>query len=390
VFGHDAHAAALREAGYDPRSCGSYHASPSGPRMRNEDRVVEETCFTCHTEVAPAHYHAPATGEGDVCATCHVPLAETGFTARRVLELPFPVDHRTGSFLASDHGVAAASEAGRCTTCHTRERCLSCHVDVDNPLVAAVPRAGSELELPEPVAAYPVPESHGDGRWAQQHVPDEGVGSCNTCHTSDDCRACHVGAAPALVEALPARAEVAAPGVGLRPTSPGTHDSPFFMEAHATLAAASAGECATCHTDGYCTDCHDGASGNSYHPPDFALAHAPKAFGRADECASCHDTAVFCRSCHLESGLGASGRLGTGVAYHDAEPVWLLRHGQAARQNLESCASCHQQSECVQCHGVLGAFRVSPHRPGFDAARAWADSPRTCFACHVGNPLEGG
>jgi hypothetical protein len=70
--------------------------------------------------------------------------------------------------------------------------------------------------------------------------------------------------------------------------------------------------------------------------------------------------------------------------------MWLLRHGQAARQNLETCASCHTQRDCTQCHGVLGAFKVNPHGRDFDAAAAWQRNPRSCFGCHVKNPLQGG
>jgi hypothetical protein len=44
----------------------------------------------------------------------------------------------------------------------------------------------------------------------------------------------------------------------------------------------------------------------------------------------------------------------------------------------------------MQCHSDLGAFRVSPHGPGFDARRAWERSPTTCAACHVRSPFGGG
>lgn len=82
------------------------------------------------------------------------------------------------------------------------------------------------------------------------------------------------------------------------------------------------------------------------------------------------------------------GRLGPG--FHDAEPLWLLRHGQAARQALESCASCHGQNECMQCHSVLGAFKVNPHGPGFDARRAQKRNAAICLVCHITDPLAGG
>jgi hypothetical protein len=170
--------------------------------------------------------------------------------------------------------------------------------------------------------------------------------------------------------------------------APASHESVFFMNAHGGLAAAEPGTCATCHTESYCASCHDGPADGGYHPTSFSWRHAAEAWGQEAECANCHSTAAFCRECHQESGLVGRGRPQAG--YHDAEPVWLLRHGGPARQNLESCASCHQQRDCVQCHGVLGSFQVSPHTPDFDAEAAWARSPRTCIACHTSNPLGGG
>jgi hypothetical protein len=124
-----------------------------------------------------------------------------------------------------------------------------------------------------------------------------------------------------------------------------------------------------------------------FHPPDYVLRHAADGFGRRLDCSSCHNTPLFCRDCHQNAGMQAEGRLGP--AYHDAEPVWLLRHGQAARQTLETCTSCHTQRDCMQCHSQLGAFRVSPHGPGFDARRAQRANPEICRACHLSDPLRG-
>jgi hypothetical protein len=158
--------------------------------------------------------------------------------------------------------------------------------------------------------------------------------------------------------------------------------------AHATLAAADAARCASCHTEPFCVQCHQAPQRPAYHESNFLASHASSAWRRSLECSSCHETQTFCRSCHLQAGFGAQGRLNAG--FHDAEPLWLLRHGQPARQALESCASCHSQRNCLQCHSQLGAFRVSPHGPGFDAQRAWARSPRTCSLCHIGRPLGEG
>jgi len=255
----------------------------------------------------------------------------------------------------------------------------------DRAEIDAIPAAPADMELPPAVAAYPEPESHVDEGWFDEHGGETPVGECSTCHTTDDCRTCHVSPVPDLVEALPARADVDAPGVGLTPRAPETHESLFFMNAHSALAAVDEQSCATCHTESSCLECHDAPASGGYHPPDFVARHSADAFGQATECANCHETAVFCRSCHIESGLGSEGRLGGG--YHDAEPLWLLRHGTAARQSLESCASCHEQNQCLQCHAVRGAFKVSPHTRDFDAEAAWERNPRTCFACHVKNPI---
>jgi hypothetical protein len=316
-----------------------------------------------------------------------VPLAESGFERRRIEALPQPDDHASDLFLSEHHGLAAAASTESCATCHTAERCVSCHVDTERPEIEAMPRAPADMALPAATVEYPVPASHADEGWLEAHGEQAPVRSCNTCHTSDDCRSCHMEVVPELVEQLPARSAVRAPGVEITPRAPETHGSVFFLQSHGVYAAADAQRCATCHTDSYCVDCHDGPPGGSYHPPAFVSTHAADAFGRPQECSTCHNTAAFCRACHEESGLGGVGRLGAG--YHDAEPLWLLRHGQAARQSLESCASCHEQSQCVQCHGVLGAFKVSPHGREFDARRAFDLNPRACAACHVGNPLGG-
>ena len=187
-----------------------------------------------------------------------------------------------------------------------------------------------------------------------------------------------------MLEDLPARAHVSAPGVMLDRREPNSHDSPFFIRAHGLLSASGSGGCATCHQQTECSACHDAATPNAFHPDNFVSRHAADAFGQTAECANCHNTQEFCQACHVESGFGTVGRLGAG--YHDAQPVWLLRHGQAARQSLESCASCHQQNDCTQCHSVLGAFKVNPHGPDFDPERARARNARVCLACHVTIP----
>ena len=351
-----------------------------------------ESCWGCHAHERDDHYDglvADAVAEAAVCTACHVPLARSGFDRSRLEGLPSPADHDDADYLLLGHGADATAYIARCATCHTEDRCVACHVDAGLDEIRAIPAAPREMDQPEWSHEYPTPGTHLVDAFDVAHAPgDEGAAECSTCHTSDDCLSCHIEPAPQPVDDLPGRTAVQAPGAYLHVEAPESHMTAFFMDAHSNLAAASPTTCASCHTETYCAECHDGPADGGYHPPAFVARHAGDAYGRAEECASCHSTAAFCRECHEDGGLGSTGRLGAG--YHDAEPLWLLRHGGPARQSLESCASCHQQTDCVQCHGVLGAFQVSPHTEDFDAERAWARSPRTCIACHISNPIGGG
>lgn len=169
---------------------------------------------------------------------------------------------------------------------------------------------------------------------------------------------------------------------------PLSHASRFFETQHAALAASQPQSCNACHAQTFCSDCHDAPANPSYHPRNFGAQHSSAAYGRRLECSTCHEVRTFCRSCHITQGMDAVGRLNPG--FHDAEPLWLLRHARAARQGLESCTSCHTQRDCMQCHSQIGAFQVSPHGPNFDARRAHRRNPVICFACHVDDPLRGG
>jgi hypothetical protein len=385
IFDHREHAAQLIAAGDSAQSCEACHSGPAG-RMSVDEVEEVETCWSCHDHERDSHYE---TAETFTCDPCHVPLARSGFDRSRIEALPVPAEHEGPDFLLDRHGDEVEQDPTRCSTCHTSDRCASCHVVADREEITQIPPAPPGMTQPVWDAEYPVPASHEPRDWSTDHaVTASGQGECATCHTSNDCLSCHVARVPEVIALFPDREAVAAPGAGLEERAPETHESLFFMAAHSSLAAADAGTCATCHTESSCVACHDGPANGGYHPPNFVARHSADAFARAEECATCHSTAAFCRACHEGGGLGGSARLGPG--YHDAEPIWLLRHGQPARQNLESCASCHQQSDCVQCHGDLGAFQVSPHRPGFDARAAWLRSPRTCLACHTSNPVGGG
>lgn len=377
VFDHATHDSLAADDG--PPACTTCHTPEGRDRMAVADRPLPGQCLSCHAHRAEEHY-----ADAD-CSTCHSPLAETGFDVARIRRLPEPASHDEDGFLAEGHGRLAGAGTAACETCHVRDRCTSCHVNPE-PVgaLAQLPPAPETMELPTFEARYPTPASHEEEGWLTDHGSPASVESCSTCHTRQSCTACHADERPDVVARLADATRIAAPGVATEREPPESHASPFFSTEHGTAASARPGACTSCHTESTCTECHAAETGSGFHPANYIAQHASQAYGRRLECSSCHDVAVFCRSCHEQLGMGSRGRLDEG--FHDGQPGWLLRHGQAARQELESCASCHDQRDCLQCHSERGAFQVSPH--GDMDLERFADRNREiCFACHFSDPL---
>jgi hypothetical protein len=413
-FSHETHQSK------EPLECSACHNRAGQSRM-TVVRTLPNQCFACHAHQARDHFVNAR------CEQCHVPLARTAFLASRVDSLPKPPSHDAPDFLQRAHGELSKTAQALCAVCHTRERCAACHVDARRTEVQAFEPAGAQLRLPRFTARYFLPESHRSAEWIERHgqAASTDITKCSACHTRESCAACHATNQPKPVRALPRIATVTAPGVKATRRAPPTHKTPFFEQEHGTLAAASRQKCMGCHTRPQCENCHNAAaSGRSasvpatsaqaktaqlkastsagqdssrgphrmrrlraaYHPNNFLERHASAAYNRNLECANCHETSRFCRSCHEQQGMGTSGRLQPG--FHDAQPLWLLNHGKPARQGMESCASCHKQTDCMQCHSSLGSFRVNPHGPSFDAARVQSKNQKLCFACHLTDPLQ--
>jgi hypothetical protein len=255
---------------------------------------------------------------------------------------------------------------------------------VDAPEQASIqalapdPRAlaiGAELKAPAGHSAPDFITRHGGQARG-------GAKDCRSCHTQESCTACHIqqpAAARGLAMAGPGRGK----GAEITRARPATHGTDF-RESHAPLAQANPRSCAACHARTECLDCHrpTAASTGGYHPAGFVLRHPAAAYVRESSCADCHSSTAFCAACHEQSGLTAQKRLGSG--YHDSKSSFIFGHGQAARQNLESCVSCHTERDCLVCHATsgVGGRNFSPHGPGFDAPRLKRKNPEMCSACH--------
>lgn len=371
------------------RNCSACHVPGDTLRMTVQRAVVGQ-CLECHG--LPASH---VDNAGTTCATCHTRLTDaTGLTRADIADFPKPASHHAEDFALGGHGRGAtvrgvtsgpAAIAANCATCHARNLCVSCHVNARE--VPPIRALATDARVPARHRTVPAPASHTSPVFLRTHGNDakQANATCATCHARESCTTCHVNAVPKSANRL-ANTDTVGRAVGavLTRTPPANHTT-AFRERHAADAGARPQSCATCHQRSMCLQCHRPENGakNRYHPQNFLTRHPSSAYTREANCSDCHNPAQFCQSCHQQSGLVATAtRIGR-AGYHDAYRGFSLGHGQAARQSLETCASCHAERDCTSCHSAVGGgFRFSPHGPGFNAARMQAKNPSVCIACH--------
>ncbi len=341
-------------------------------------------CFACHGTRTEHLAQADST-----CGVCHRTLAETPavFTAAQVAHFPAPPSHQVAGF-GADGGHAAAARAGdrSCATCHARDFCAECHVSGNS--VASIAALGPDPRSLAVRITRERPASHSRSKFERAHGGQAraSIQVCATCHTQPSCTACHAttpkaAQSLAVVDPRPGHVQMAGR------TRPASHRTANWASTHGSLASARPQNCATCHARSDCLDCHraDAATrAGSYHPTGFLASHPAQAYGRQSSCADCHNTQAFCQDCHRQAGVVASARLQGG--FHDSKLAFSLGHGQAARQSLESCVSCHAERDCLACHSSTRGRGFDPHGPGFDADRLKKKNPGMCVACHATVP----
>jgi hypothetical protein len=157
----------------------------------------------------------------------------------------------------------------------------------------------------------------------------------------------------------------------------------FFVSEHRLLAQKASSNCADCHPQSYCLDCHNGGNVDTglrnsvsrrgeymprTHRSDFISIHPIKASDNLQNCYRCHE-AAFCSDCHNRqiqrnrAGMRFKGFNGRAdhIPVFDSPGVlnagWVSFHSGEARRNLQSCQSCHpQKADCTNflCHPNLG------------------------------------
>ena len=223
-----------------------------------------------------------------------------------------------------------------CADCHdveTMGQCSACH--------------------PDPAAPVPIPPVTGRYEGFAHNTHHAAGVECRDCHgkidkTGDrpilpgmsDCQGCHLERSGTL--------ECVRCHLGQRPL-PGDHRLATWRDDHGLEAAFASSDCASCHAQYSCDECHQGVNiYGSPHPPSWKFDHfAAASFG--SECLSCHETRQTCTACH-RALLPIPHELG---------PVWANdidggEHCTEAEAFTEVCLSCHDLGEaeptCARCH----------------------------------------
>ena len=235
--------------------------------------------------------------------------------------------------------------------------------------------------------------------------------SCVTCHVADAqeiipdnkvCLDCHD---QAFVDS------VKLPGLV-------THDATWSLT-HRGAAVAKTIDCAACHEQDFCLDCHKagrademGNLGNTMtnvHRSEFTVSHPIAARTDPQLCNRCHES-KFCVECHenfndndlaLESHrkgftngtLGGAHALFTDEQCQSCHPnsvlpshVWTNSHAREARKNLATCQACHPDGDvCLKCHSARSGLMANPHPRDWDDIKnrlKRASDAKTCRKCH--------
>ncbi len=346
-----------------------------------------------------------------------------------------------------DSGFAHSKHARlflSCLTCHAGARdtgqrlwpasagCANCHdgqvvrkVDWSPPTTprvsnlrfthsahsAAVSRSGSEGLTCE--------TCHARSGAAWMDVGPARVDNCFNCHglksvahlSAPDtvCLKCHL---PLPATRLPAAR------VADFPTPPSHEDPAFAMpHGHARLAQGVkingkrqpiAPSCTVCHAQDFCAACHANSTQvkaiqamardprslalgpkevrPAWHGQDFSETHASIASASAARCATCHQRSQ-CLDCHRPNP--ADGR----PTYHNTG--YLARHPAEAYSRASDCSQCHNTGYfCTSCHKQSGLVATGPLTGGYHNSaqfftlghgKAAREALETCVSCHTEN-----
>jgi len=286
---------------------GSSWTADDKPSFNHRAHIAQGlTCLFCH-KIAPAG-GPPMMPEKDLCLVCHAESPQqaevesffTNYDLRRD-DLSF------SSEVKFSHPVHEESIKD-CGTCHQGIRTSE--------------RSGLQLR--------------------------QGMDGCVACHESlnlpSDCSSCH--------------AEID------RDWKPDNH-AQLWTKRHGQIARERSGRalenCALCHTEDTCIDCHAVEQPGS-HTEFFRMrGHGLTASMDRQNCAACHRS-DFCNRCHLET-----------------QPLSHFTNPNFGSPRNDHCLSCHyplRSENCSVCHLGTPSHSIAPPKP------IWHSPAMDCRSCH--------
>lgn len=274
-----------------------------------------------------------------------------------------------------DHGVHV-SHGLTCLFCHKiapngapplmpeKDLCLVCHANT--PVQAEVEGFFENYTLRRAAAPFSseIQFSH--------PVHEESIQDCNTCHEGirtseqsgpelrvemDECMACHE-ALGLPNECSTCHAEID------RDWEPENH-AQLWKQRHGQIARARndrhVENCALCHTEDTCIDCHAQEQPDS-HTEFFRMrGHGLTASMDRQNCAACHRS-DFCNRCHFET-----------------QPMSHFTNPKFGSPRNDHCFSCHyplRSENCSVCHLGTPSHSLAPPKP------SWHSPAMDCRSCH--------
>jgi len=219
--------------------------------------------------------------------------------------------------------------------------------------------------------------------------PAKNVDACNGCHDDKDFKAKVKLAVPARAREFSVRMNHAAhltqKGVTckschLKAPEPGDQEPPKLEMAactacHKHQADYAAGACLPCHVD---LKRYEKPVATFRHAGDFLKTHGSLAKPSAASCAACHDQ-TFCAECHSATTVAGKPSL---IFPEEVQRDTIHRGDFISRHQIEaggdpaSCLRCHGPKFCDSCHtqqNLTGRTTLSAPRDPHPAG--WANNP---------------
>jgi hypothetical protein len=351
-FSHVQH---LTEVGMTCEQC---HQDATTSRSSLDNLIPPEAvCAGCHAIDRAQPNKEVAAGEPPArCDACHVGYDPASGAVPRV-RIPPPnlkfshavhADQQIacstchGDFVADQVGLATRAQLPKmslCLTCHDGTQapaeCITCHLAGPGGIVRTDFEQGRLI---------PSGVLRGDAhdmtfRTSHARVAQSDEKYCGNCHRPAFCVECHDGA--------------------IKPMDFHGND---YVSIHAIEARRNSPDCSACHRQQtFCVACHarsgvgadqrasdfvPGDPQRAYHPPGWTMAgHGMEARRNIRQCASCHRE-QFCVDCH-------SSQMGT-VGVNPHPPGWAFsnRCESLRRKAARTCLRCHIDQAEVRCDRI--------------------------------------